>query len=56
LVAKLIVHGDTRESRRFSRLDTALAQTHIVGLNTNVQFLRNVVQSRSFVQADLDTG
>ena len=54
MVAKLIVHGDTRE-QALSRLDTALAHTHIVGLNTNVQFLRNVVQSRSFVQADLDT-
>jgi 3-methylcrotonyl-CoA carboxylase alpha subunit len=55
MVAKLIVHGDNRE-QALSRLDTALAHTHIVGLNTNVQFLRNVVQSRSFVQADLDTG
>jgi len=55
MVAKLIVHGDTRE-QALSRLDTALAQTHIVGLSTNVQFLRNVVQSRSFAQADLDTG
>ncbi|MFT7117191.1 MAG: 3-methylcrotonyl-CoA carboxylase alpha subunit [Rhodoferax sp.] len=54
MVAKLIVHGDTRE-QALSRLDTALAQTHIVGLNTNVQFLRNVVQSRSFAKADLDT-
>jgi 3-methylcrotonyl-CoA carboxylase alpha subunit len=54
MVAKLIVHGDTRE-QALSRLDTALAQTHIVGLNTNVQFLRNVVQSRSFAQANLDT-
>jgi len=55
MLAKLIVHGDNRE-QALSRLDTALAQTHIVGLNTNVQFLRHVVQSRSFVQADLDTG
>ncbi len=55
MVAKLIVHGDTR-AQALARLDVALAQTHIVGLNTNVQFLRNVVQSKSFVQADLDTG
>jgi 3-methylcrotonyl-CoA carboxylase alpha subunit len=54
MVAKLIVHGDNRE-QALSRLDAALAHTHIVGLNTNVQFLRNVVQSRSFEQADLDT-
>jgi 3-methylcrotonyl-CoA carboxylase alpha subunit len=54
MVAKLIVHGDTRE-QALARLDVALAQTHIVGLQTNVQFLRHVVQSPSFAQADLDT-
>jgi len=55
MVAKLIVHGDTREQAR-ARLDDALAQTHIVGLSTNVQFLRHVVQCDAFAQADLDTG
>jgi 3-methylcrotonyl-CoA carboxylase alpha subunit len=55
MVAKLIVHGATREEA-LSRMDAALAQTHIVGLQTNVQFLRHVVQSQSFAQADLDTG
>jgi 3-methylcrotonyl-CoA carboxylase alpha subunit len=54
MVAKLIVHGDTRE-QALARLDTALAQTRIVGLNTNVQFLRHVVRSDSFAAAKLDT-
>jgi 3-methylcrotonyl-CoA carboxylase alpha subunit len=54
MVAKLIVHGDTRE-QALARLDAALAQTHIVGLNTNVQFLRHVVRSESFATAQLDT-
>ena len=54
MIAKLIVHGATRE-QALARLDEALARTHIVGLSTNVQFLRNVVASRSFAQADLDT-
>jgi 3-methylcrotonyl-CoA carboxylase alpha subunit len=54
MVAKLIVHGDTRE-QALAQLDAALAQTHIVGLNTNVQFLRHVVRSPSFAQARLDT-
>ncbi len=54
MVAKLIVHGDTRE-QALARLDQALAQTHIVGLNTNVQFLRHVVRSASFATAKLDT-
>jgi len=54
MVAKLIVHGDTRE-QALARLDDALAQTHIVGLNTNVQFLRHVVRSDAFATAKLDT-
>ncbi|RYF06185.1 MAG: redoxin domain-containing protein, partial [Deltaproteobacteria bacterium] len=54
MIAKLIVHGDTRE-QALARLDDALAQTRIVGLATNVQFLRRVAQSDAFVQARLDT-
>ncbi|NML47294.1 acetyl-CoA carboxylase biotin carboxylase subunit [Ramlibacter sp. G-1-2-2] len=54
MIAKLIVHGATREEA-LARLDAALAATHIVGLATNVQFLRYVVKSRSFAEADLDT-
>jgi len=54
MVAKLIVHGDNRE-QALARLDTALAQTQIVGLNTNVQFLRHVVRSPAFAKAQLDT-
>ena len=55
MIAKLIVHGATRE-QALARMDDALAKTHIVGLNTNVQFLRYVVRSDSFAQANLDTG
>jgi 3-methylcrotonyl-CoA carboxylase alpha subunit len=54
MVAKLIVWGADR-AQALARLDVALAQTHIVGLHTNVAFLRRVVASRSFAQADLDT-
>ena len=54
MVAKLIVHGATR-AEALARLDAALAQTHIVGLATNVQFLRHVTTSASFAQAQLDT-
>jgi 3-methylcrotonyl-CoA carboxylase alpha subunit len=54
MIAKLIVHGATR-AEALARLDEALARTHIVGLATNVQFLRHVVRSPSFAQANLDT-
>ncbi|AOW14805.1 3-methylcrotonyl-CoA carboxylase [Hydrogenophaga crassostreae] len=54
MVAKLIVHGDTR-AEALARMDAALAETRIVGLSTNVQFLRHVVGSASFARAELDT-
>ena len=54
MVAKLIVHGDTRE-QALALLDQALSQTRVVGLATNVQFLRQVLHSPSFAHADLDT-
>jgi 3-methylcrotonyl-CoA carboxylase alpha subunit len=54
MIAKLIVHGDTRDEA-LALLDVALSQTHIVGLQTNVQFLRHVVSSKSFTKANLDT-
>jgi 3-methylcrotonyl-CoA carboxylase alpha subunit len=54
MIAKLIVWGRDR-AEALARLDTALAQTHIVGLHTNVAFLRRVAASRSFAEADLDT-
>ena len=54
MIAKLIVHGDTRE-QALARLDQALAQLHIVGVANNVAFVRQVLRSNSFAQAQLDT-
>ncbi len=55
MIAKLIVHGDTRE-QALARLDLALAQLHIVGVQNNVAFVRHVIRTDSFAQAHLDTG
>ena len=54
MIAKLIVWGRDR-AEALARMEAALGQTRIVGLQTNVAFLRRVVASRSFTQADLDT-
>jgi 3-methylcrotonyl-CoA carboxylase alpha subunit len=54
MIAKLIVWGEDR-AQALARLDAALSATHIVGLQTNVAFLRRVVNSRAFATADLDT-
>ncbi|NDY90237.1 acetyl/propionyl/methylcrotonyl-CoA carboxylase subunit alpha [Ideonella livida] len=54
MVAKLIVWGEDR-AQALARLDAALRDTHILGLQTNVTFLRRVAASASFTGADLDT-
>ncbi len=54
MIAKLIVHGATR-AEALARLDAALAATRIVGLATNVQFLRHAVRTDAFATAKLDT-
>jgi 3-methylcrotonyl-CoA carboxylase alpha subunit len=54
MIAKLIVWGENR-AQALARLDAALAATHIVGLATNVAFLRRVVATHSFATAELDT-
>jgi 3-methylcrotonyl-CoA carboxylase alpha subunit len=54
MIAKLIVWGQDR-AQALARLDAALRDTHIVGLQHNVAFLRRVVGSRAFATADLDT-
>ncbi|MDR1969224.1 MAG: acetyl/propionyl/methylcrotonyl-CoA carboxylase subunit alpha [Burkholderiaceae bacterium] len=54
MIAKLIVHGDTRQ-QALGRLDAALAEVRIVGVQNNVQFLRRVLATPSFAQAQLDT-
>ena len=54
MIAKLIVHAPTRE-QALAKLDRALAQTRIVGLPNNVAFLRYILNTESFSQANLDT-
>ena len=54
MIAKLIVWGADRQTA-LARLDSALRDTHLMGLATNVQFLRRVVASQAFASADLDT-
>jgi len=54
MIAKLIVHADTRE-QALACLDQALSELHIVGVANNVAFVRQVLRSRSFVKVQLDT-
>lgn len=55
MIAKLIVWDETREAA-LSRMMQALADYQVVGLTTNIAFLRQLVAHDAFANADLDTG
>jgi 3-methylcrotonyl-CoA carboxylase alpha subunit len=55
MIAKLIVWGADR-TQALARMSRALAEFQIVGLATNIAFLKRLVESAAFAQADLDTG
>jgi len=54
MLAKIVVHGPTREAAR-SALVTALDQTAVVGLRTNVGFLRSLAASPAYADAAVHT-
>jgi 3-methylcrotonyl-CoA carboxylase alpha subunit len=55
MIAKLIVWGDDRmEAAR--RMQSALAQTAILGVKTNLAFLERVVRHPAFLAGETDTG
>jgi acetyl-CoA/propionyl-CoA carboxylase, biotin carboxylase, biotin carboxyl carrier protein len=55
MLGKVIVHGATREAAR-SQLVQALDDTAVLGLTTNVGFLRQLVCSPDFRDCRIDTG
>jgi urea carboxylase len=55
LLAKLLVHGDTRDAA-LAKLDTALAAARIEGIETNRDYLQQVVASVDFRRGHVFTG
>ncbi|MBB3052229.1 acetyl-CoA/propionyl-CoA carboxylase biotin carboxyl carrier protein [Prauserella isguenensis] len=55
MLAKVIAWGPERGSA-LHRLDRALADTAVLGLQTNVEFLRRLVSDEDVRSGDLDTG
>ncbi|TCK71652.1 urea carboxylase [Acidipila rosea] len=54
MLAKLIVHGATREEAR-ENLSAALDATRLHGIETNLDFLRHVIASPSFIHGNATT-
>ncbi len=55
MIAKVVVHGTSRAAA-LARLDVALAQYEVVGVATNVEFLRRIAAHPAFANAEVDTG
>lgn len=55
MIAKVVVHGrDRTEALRMLR--KALDEYHVVGVSTNVEFLRTLAGNQAFIDAELETG
>jgi urea carboxylase len=54
LLAKIIVHGPTRDSA-LTQLDTALSQTSVHGIETNLDYLRSAISTSTFRAGELFT-
>lgn len=55
MIAKVIAFADDRATA-LARLDDALARTVVLGVETNISFLRTLCQDARVIAGDLDTG
>jgi len=55
MLAKLIVSGPTREVA-IRKLYAALEEYEVVGLSTNIEFLKKICTSPAFIAGDVETG
>lgn len=54
LLAKAIVHGENRE-QAINQLQAALNESEIAGIETNLDYLRQVIASPAFIQGTVST-
>jgi len=54
MLSKVIAHGDNRDEA-LAQLDQALAQTAVLGVQTNIEFLRFLLADQRVRAGDLDT-
>ncbi|TGJ75599.1 hypothetical protein E0Z10_g10976 [Xylaria hypoxylon] len=55
MIAKLIVRGDDRETA-IRKMELALQNYEVVGLSTNIEFLKRLCKSPAFIEGDVETG
>ncbi|KAI0394485.1 carbamoyl-phosphate synthase subunit L [Xylariaceae sp. FL0594] len=55
MIAKLIVRGIDRETA-IRKMELALREYEVVGLSTNIEFLKRLCKSPAFIEGDVETG
>lgn len=55
MIAKLIVHADTREEA-IQRMARALDEYIIGGIKTTIDFHKRIMHNKEFIEGDIDTG
>jgi acetyl-CoA carboxylase biotin carboxylase subunit len=55
LIAKLIVHADTREEA-IKRMARSLDEFIIGGIKTTIEFHQRIMNNKEFIEGDIDTG
>ena len=55
MIAKLVVHGSDR-TEALRALRVALEEYHVVGVSTNIAFLRALAGHPAFIAAEVETG
>lgn len=55
MIAKLIVRGRDRETA-IRKMELALSEYEVVGLSTNIEFLKRLCRSPAFIEGDVETG
>jgi acetyl-CoA carboxylase biotin carboxylase subunit len=54
MISKLVVHGETRR-QALTRMLRALEEYHLLGIRTNVSYLRRIIMHPEFISGDYDT-
>ncbi len=55
MIAKLIVHGETREDA-IKRMARALDEYIIEGIKTTIPFHQRIMSNKEFIEGKVDTG
>ncbi|KAK3372381.1 methylcrotonoyl-CoA carboxylase alpha chain mitochondrial precursor [Podospora didyma] len=55
MIAKLIVRDKDRETA-IRKMELALREYEVVGLSTNIEFLKRLCRSKAFIEGDVETG